>query len=190
MQIRKFPIGFVAVVVLATLPSFAQTPAKQEAKQAAEKTGNPITNGWLTLKIHSQFIPDKALENSDIDVDTKDGMVVLNGTVATSAGKERAVAIAKATDGVRGVKDNLRVAPAASGAGMSDGWIKAKIASQFVTEKALDNSDIDIDVAKGIVTLNGTVHTNAGRTRAESIAKATDGVTSVKNNLKVSAAVK
>jgi hyperosmotically inducible protein len=190
MQIRRLPIAFVTVLLLAALPSFAQTPAKQEVKQSADKSGNPITDGWLTLKIHAQFIPDKALENSDIDVDTKNGMVVLNGTVATSAGKERAVAIAKATDGVKGVKDNLRVAPAASGAAMSDGWIKAKIASQFVTEKALDNSDIDIDVAKGVVTLNGAVNTDAGRMRAESIAKATDGVKSVKNNLKATAAVK
>jgi hyperosmotically inducible protein len=190
MQIRKFLIGTVTALLLAGLPAFAQAPAKPEARQPVERAGNVITDGWLTLKIHAQFIPDKALENSDIDVDTKNGMVVLNGTVATSAGKERAVAIAKATDGVKGVKDNLKVAPAAGGTAMSDGWIKSKIASQFVVEKTIDNSDIDIDVAKGVVTLNGTVSTTAGRARAEALAKATDGVTSVTNNLKVSAAAK
>jgi hyperosmotically inducible protein len=68
---------------------------------------------------------------------------------------------------------------------VTDGWVKSKIYSQYLTENALDDSDIDLDVAKGAVTLNGTVRTAAGRERAEAIAKATDGVKSVKNNLKV-----
>ena len=38
--------------------------------------------------------------------------------------------------------------------------------------------------------LNGAVKTDAAKTRAESIAKATDGVKSVKNNLKVNPSVK
>ena len=36
-------------------------------------------------------------------------MVTLNGTVKTEAGKTRAVAIAKATDGVKSVHDSLKV---------------------------------------------------------------------------------
>ncbi len=73
---------------------------------------------------------------------------------------------------------------------MSDGWIKSKIAAQYVTEDALDNSDINIDINKGVVSLSGAVRTDAAKERAASIAKATDGVKSVKNNLKVNAAVK
>jgi hyperosmotically inducible protein len=40
-------------------------------------------------------------------------------------------------------------------------------------------------VASGVVTLKGTVKTDAAKTRAEAIAKATDGVKDVKNNLRV-----
>ena len=53
------------------------------------------------MKVHSQFVPENVLENSDIDVETKAGVVTLMGTVPTAAGKTRAVAIAKATDGVK-----------------------------------------------------------------------------------------
>ena len=145
-----------------------------------------LSDSWLTLQIHSRFVPDDALENSDIDVDTNRGLVTLHGTVATQLARERAAAIAAATDGVTSVKNNLRVARASAGR-MQDGWVKAKIAAQLVAESALDNSDIDIDVGRGAVTLTGTVSSDIGRARAESLVKVTDGVKSVRNNLKVSA---
>jgi hyperosmotically inducible protein len=149
---------------------------------------------------------------------------MLMGTVPTEAARTRAIAIAKATDGVNNVTDHLRIAPASSntaaardagrnaatetkdaarktgdaareatgttGRTMSDGWLKSKIAAQYVTENSLDNSDIDIDIAKGAVTLNGAVRTTAARARAAEIATKTDGVKSVKNNLKVDPSVK
>jgi hyperosmotically inducible periplasmic protein len=146
-----------------------------------------FSDGWVILKIYSQFIPEGALENSDIDVEYKSGVVTLHGSVPTQAAKDRAAAVARATDGVRSVKDNLRVARAGGGTGLRDGWVKARVAAQFVTETALDNSDIDIDVGRGAVTLIGTVSSEAARMRAESMAKATDGVKSVRNNLKLSA---
>ena len=83
--------------------------AKQETKQAARNTGNAVKDSWITMKVHSQFVPENALENSDIDVETKAGVVTLMGTVPTAAGKSRAVAIAKATDGVKSVNNKLRV---------------------------------------------------------------------------------
>jgi hyperosmotically inducible protein len=49
------------------------------------------------------------LNDSDIDVDVTNNMVALNGTVKSSEAKMKAVSIAKGTDGVKGVKDNLRV---------------------------------------------------------------------------------
>ena len=184
--------------------------AKQETATAAHKSGNAITDSWITMKVHSQIVPEDVLEDSDIDVTTNGGIVTLTGTVPTAAGKSRAAAIAKATDGVKSVVDRLRVAPepnrdatAAAGAAaregakdtkdaarsagrtVSDGWVTSKIYSQFITEDALEDSDIDVDVDKGAVTLKGTVPTQAGSTRAAAIAKSTEGVKSVHNNLKV-----
>ncbi len=157
---------------------------------AAASAQTQVSDGWVILKIYSQFIPESALDNSDIDVEYKSGVVTLHGSVPTQAAKDRAAAVAKATDGVKTVKDNLRVARNNGGAGLRDGWVKANVAAQFVTETELDNSDIDIDVGRGAVTLIGTVASEAARLRAESMAKAIDGVKSVRNNLKVSAPTK
>ena len=184
-------LGLVATTRVHTQPV---SPANSDSATQERKVGARITDAWITMKIHSQFVPEDALEDSNIDVDTAKGVVTLSGTVAAEAGRARAIAIAKATDGVKSVNDKLRIAPpadktpaAAKAAGrrVTDGWIKSKIYAQYLTENALEDSDIDVDVQAGVVTLNGTVVTDAGRTRAVAIAKATDGVKNVKDALKV-----
>ena len=203
-------VAFVACAVSTTVatqsPPEQPIPPKATAQPQERKGANPITDGWITMKIHSQFVTEEALEDSDIDVDTNARVVTLTGTVANEAGRARAVAIAKATDGVKNVTEKLRVAPeratdaaaaarqagkqatgAAKAAGrkITDGWITSKIYAQFLTEDALADSDVDVDVTKGVVTLTGTVRSDTGRQRAIAIAKATDGVQSVKDSLKV-----
>ena len=192
---KRFSLRVSAMLALFVLVCASASVA--QVGDAARKTGNAITDSWITMKIHSQFIPEDALEGSDIDVDTAAGVVTLKGTVPTEAARARAIALSKATDSVKSVKDQLRIgrpegaAEAAKGAtgtagrAVTDGWIKSKIYSQYLTEDALDDSDLDIDVTRGAVVLNGTVKNEAGRARAAEIAKATDGVKSVKNNLKI-----
>jgi hyperosmotically inducible protein len=184
------------------------TPTSKPAPQAQEsKPRAGFEDWWITMKIHSQFVPEDALEDSNVDVDTVNRVVTLSGTVATEAGRKRAVELARATDGVKSVNDKLRIAPesdrapgatgreeaardtaGAAKAGsrrVTDGWIKSKVYAQFLTEDALQDSDIDVDVKSGVVTLNGTVSAEAGRARAVAIAKATDGVKNVNDALKV-----
>src|SRR4029453_16521278 len=154
--------------------------------------------------------------------DVKNGVVTLQGTVPSEAGRARAIAEAKKTDGVKNVIDQLKIAPAhagkmdkaqdktakaadkaedkldkagdktasaakKTGRAIDDGWIKSKIYAQYLTEwnTVLDDSDIDVDVKNNMVTLNGTVKSAAAKAKAVSIAKATDGVKGVTDNLHV-----
>lgn len=176
---------------------------------ASAKQVGAIKDGWLVTKLHSLFVPEDALSGSNIDVDVKDGMVTLQGSVPNEAARAKALSIAKGADGVKGVTDQLRIAPdthmtkasdkadkaadkaasasAKAGRKADDGWIKSKIYAQYMSEwtTVLDDSDIDVDVAKGVVTLKGTVKSAAAKTKAVSIAKATDGVKSVTDLLRV-----
>ena len=36
--------------------------AKQDTSQAARSTGNAVKDSWITMKVHSQFVPEDALE--------------------------------------------------------------------------------------------------------------------------------
>jgi hyperosmotically inducible periplasmic protein len=205
----RLTLGTIGLVLLTLGFSAATATAGQTTA---------IKDGWLVLKLHSLFIPEDDLSGSNIDADVKDGMVTLQGTVPTEAARARAIAVAKGADGVKGVTDQLRLAPPGSdmraaaartadkaaaqadkaadktaattkkaGRALDDGWIKSKIYAQFLADwnTVLEDSNIDIDVDKGVVTLNGSVKSTAARTKAVAIAKGTDGVKSVKNLLKV-----
>ena len=127
--IHRISLGLGATALVLATAAFAQAAqqtttdkardagreVKQDTREATRDTGNAVTDSWVTMKIHSQFIPEDALEDSDIDVTTRKGVVTLTGTVASLAGRDRAVAIAKATDGVKSVNNWVRNSGAGKG---------------------------------------------------------------------------
>jgi hyperosmotically inducible protein len=59
--------------------------------------------------VKTKFLADTTISGLKIDVDTKDNVVTLSGTVPTAAEKRRAVEVARDTDGVKSVVDRLKV---------------------------------------------------------------------------------
>jgi hyperosmotically inducible protein len=197
-----FALAVLTLTVALAMPAYAQVGA--------------VKDGWLVMKIHSDLVDEDVLSGSNIDVDVKDGVVTLQGTVPSEAGRARAIAEAKKTDGVKNVVDQLKIAPAhntgkmdkaqdktakaadkaedktasavkTTGRAIDDGWIKSKIYAQYMADwnTVLNDSDIDVDVQNNVVTLNGTVKSAEAKAKAVSTAKATDGVKSVVDNLRV-----
>jgi hyperosmotically inducible protein len=220
-------LGRIAsILMLALLISATAGPASAQV--------NAVKDAWLVMKVHSEMVDEDVLAGSNIDVDVKNGVVTLQGTVPSEAARARAIAVSKANDGVKSVVDQLKIAPPRSGdrmankaeraadraedkaqragektanaaeraadktaaAGRSagraidDGWIKSKIYAQYLADwnTVLNDSNIDVDVNNNMVTLNGTVKSAEAKAKAVSIAKATDGVKGVKDNLRVGAA--
>ena len=83
----------------------------KETKEVLSKTGEVITDSWITSRVHSKFVGEDLLKDSSIDVDSKDHVVTLNGTVMSATAKARAVAEAKEVEGVKSVVDHLTVGP-------------------------------------------------------------------------------
>jgi osmotically-inducible protein OsmY len=105
----------VAAAMLLTSPAVARAqdadrdrPAAK-AQDTAEKSDNKVEDAWILTKVKSKFIGEDALKDSNINVDVLHGVVELKGTVASAAGRARAVAIAKDTDGVVRVDDRLAI---------------------------------------------------------------------------------
>jgi hyperosmotically inducible protein len=65
------------------------------------------TDAGITASVKSKLAADDSVKASEIDVSTLDHAVTLDGTVESRAVKERALAIARETDGVETVVDNL-----------------------------------------------------------------------------------
>jgi len=89
----------------------AAEKAGEKTKDAVATTGEVINDAWITSKISADFVNEDTLKGSDINVDTKDHVVTLKGTVASAAGKARAEEIAKKTSGVKRVNNTLTIGP-------------------------------------------------------------------------------
>lgn len=72
------------------------------------------------------------------------------------------------------------------GTGANDGWLWVKTRFELATADDLRDSTINVDVDNGVVTLTGTVASQAQKTRAQNVARGVEGVTNVRNNLTVS----
>jgi hypothetical protein len=80
-----------------------------KSKDVVSATGEKITDGWITTKVSGKFSDETLLKGSKIDVDSKDHVVTLKGTVGSNKAKARAVEIARGTEGVVRVNDQLVV---------------------------------------------------------------------------------
>src|SRR5438128_1494796 len=83
--------------------------AATKTKDGLSKTGEVMTDGWITSRVHERFVGEDLLKNSDISVDTANHVVTLKGTVTGRAGRARATTVAKGTEGVRRVVNRLTI---------------------------------------------------------------------------------
>jgi len=73
----------------------------------AVKAEQALNDGALTAKIKSKMALDDTVKALSIDVDSKDGVVTLSGTVGSQAERDKAVELARDTAGVTRVTDRL-----------------------------------------------------------------------------------
>jgi hyperosmotically inducible protein len=85
----------------------ASKDVAQKTKEGAAIVGEAAKDGWITTKISAKFVDERLLKGSKIDVDTKDNVVTLKGTVQSAAAKTRAADIASGTEGVKRVVNLL-----------------------------------------------------------------------------------
>jgi hyperosmotically inducible protein len=83
--------------------------ASDDANSAANNVGQSLSDNFITAKIKAKYATDSIVKNSDVDVKTTDHVVELTGGVSSKAERDRAVELAKGTDGVMRVSDKLKV---------------------------------------------------------------------------------
>jgi hyperosmotically inducible protein len=81
----------------------------EQAARAVATAGAAVDEGRLTAKIKAKMVLDDLVKARTIDVTTTGSTVTLSGTVHSRAEQERAVALAKETEGVKQVTDRLVV---------------------------------------------------------------------------------
>ena len=81
----------------------------REAKESGRKVGTGANDTWLWIKTRFDLAAADDLRDSTINVDVDNDIVTLSGTVASAAQKTKAEQVAKAVEGVKSVRNQLRV---------------------------------------------------------------------------------
>lgn len=157
------------------------------------------SDAGITTKVKTKLAADSTVKASQVNVDTKDKVVTLSGSVDTDAAKTRAVELARDTTGVRDVVDNLNVGAATSAYGgtdangtrsvggvVDDAAITASVKTKLLADTQVGGLKIDVDTKDGVVTLtSNSMNSQAEIDTATRIARETSGVKDVQNRLTV-----
>jgi hyperosmotically inducible protein len=168
------------------LALFASAVVALSGCSSSRSTGEVIDDASITTAIKAKYAADPEVKAHEIDVDTANGEVTLSGNVDSNAVRQEAVQIARNTDGVRSVTDNMQVGSETSlGEKVDDVTITAKVKAKLADDPTTKARNIDVDTVEGVVTLTGKVQSWDERSRAQQLAQDTSGVKGVKNNLEV-----
>jgi len=83
--------------------------ARERAKASGDKIGTSVNDAWIHTKITTKLIGDKDTPARKINIDVVDGIVTLRGEVTSTTAKDEADRVAKDTEGVRQVRNLLKV---------------------------------------------------------------------------------
>ncbi|PTS82294.1 transporter [Pseudomonas sp. HMWF032] len=166
-------------------------PAFAAKASAAPNLSQRFDDATLVATVKSKLLWNSNTEGLDINVNALNGKVSLTGSAQTAEAKELAGRLAANTDGVREVSNQLSVSASKSNAAkaqsaadetavaISDAWITSKVKSSFIYSRNLDGLDISVDTQKGMVSLSGSVLSNAEKQLAIETARNIRGVRGV-----------
>jgi hyperosmotically inducible protein len=147
------------------------------------------TDATTTLKVKLALLEKLGVDSLQIDVDTNQGAVALNGSVDKRATLELATSVAKSVDGVASVKNNLRLEAREPRAGsalaeaeseVKDALLETRIRIALVDKLGGDGFRVGTEAASGVVTLEfEPAWTSARRSDAIAAAKGVEGVSKV-----------
>lgn len=87
----------------------ATKDAQASGSQASATMGEKIDDAVITTSVNASLAKDPDLSAIKINVDTKDGVVTLNGPAPTAAAKDKATELARQVKGVSSVNNQLVV---------------------------------------------------------------------------------
>ena len=194
LKISKTLLAVMLTSAVATGSAYAENNAQttnesagQKVDSSMNKVGNFMDDSAITAKVKAALVDHDNIKSTDISVKTYQKVVTLSGFVESQAQAEEAVKVAKGVEGVTSVSDKLHVRDAKESSvkgHAGDTATTSEIKAKLLADDIVPSRHVIVETTDGVVQLSGTVDSQAQSDRAESIAKAVDGVKSVKNDLK------
>ncbi|WP_076919403.1 BON domain-containing protein [Pseudoalteromonas sp. SK18] len=196
---KTFNKSMIAALVLGTTAMGAQ----------ASSWENESKDAWIDGKAETVLLMNTNLNNFDINTDVKNGKVMLTGKVNSEVDKELAEELVLSLDGVTEVENDLTVIELKDAkdlttvdqmnakhhdstmmdsdteSDLTDAKITTVITTRYLFDSEVGGTDIDVDTDNGVVTLKGTVESDAEKQLAMEIANNAEDVRKVVDELTV-----
>jgi hyperosmotically inducible periplasmic protein len=140
----------------------------------------------ISMRVKAALIANEATKASQINVETRDGVVQLSGFVDSEAMRAAAASSTQRIGGVKKVENKLMIRDANRSAGQAvdDTVIAAKVKGELAGKTGIGTATrVNVEVNSGVVELSGFVATLDQKTQAADIARTVHGVKDVRNNI-------
>jgi osmotically-inducible protein OsmY len=146
-----------------------------------------MSDAWITAKVKTIFLFHRNV-SAMTEVDTKAGIVTLQGKAANEAQKDLTTEYAKDVEGVKGVNNEMTVGKIAKkkqtvGQKIDDASITAQVKMTLLYHRSTSALNTSVKTKRGVVTLSGKAKSGAEMDLAAKFANDVNGVKSVNNRM-------
>jgi len=159
---------------------------KLSGEQPAEHS-----DAWITTKVKTALLFHRNVSATGTTVNTKDGIVTLQGVAGSQAQRELTTEYAKDIDNVKAVNNEMTIAttPAAAaptlGDKIDDASITAQVKASLLSHRSTSAMHTGVSTTDGVVTLTGIAKNEAEKSLVTKLAIDINGVISVLNNMTI-----
>ena len=169
-----------------TYSADVDTTRDADGKPHSASLGAAISDTAITAKVKAKFASDSRLKDTNIDVETANGVVNLTGSAPSLRVKRTATDLAKNIDGVVDV-DNAIVTPEGAEVSSmemksksttnkmeragSDSWITTKVKAALIADHRTKGTEISVKTVNHVVHLTGNVSSQNEIDSAKQIAR-------------------
>ena len=178
-RLHVLAAGSLAGAALLALAGCATTSSSMVPKDTRH------TDSGITSMVEASLEANDDVKARQVEVQTREGIVYLNGVVDTEETRREAARVTWRTEGVTGVVNDLTVGERTVGSWVDDVMISSKVKSRLIANSDIRAGDIDVSSSQGVVTLIGRVGSQTIKSEAERIARDIKGVSNVNNELLV-----
>lgn len=170
---NRFAVA-MATILLATSVTSVAAAGEDRGRDAA-----------VTERVKAALASDRALAGRDIKVETRDGVVQLSGFVDSEDQRTAALMRARGVQGVQEVRNDLSLRDDSrpTKRPVADTVIAAKVRNSLQGADLSSDSEVNVEVSKGVVQLSGFVSTPQEKARAGDLASSVEGVRDVENQI-------
>ena len=180
----------------------ASLPGVKSVDNRLEVKGEPAAENsdtWITMKVKASLLFHRNV-SAMTEVNTKDGIVTLQGKAASKAQKDLTTEYVKDVEGVKDVQNEMTVSAKAAGIpdektmgekvrdmgeSIDDASITGLVKMTLMYHRSTSALNTKVETNKGVVTLEGTAMNAAEKDLATKYAQDVYGVKSVVNDITV-----